>query len=278
MPKLSYLFNKKIIAVCEGKFLGTCCGFLIRKSGFKTAYILFRSESVPSFTAAVPFKKVKDFGFDCLVTASAADALPCEEIDSDAFFRASPFCPVYLDNGKHAGFLSEIETDENFYVTNITAGNTVYSPKDLSSMSAELAVICECKPFKRKKARFSTDENYKVSLLSAPRKHRSEQKRENTRNSDAPPSVPLAPDGLAPVLPDGEELSEADSDEIYKDEHTPMRLISDYRFLLGRLIVSDITDSNKKVIIPKGDVITAKTVNKARKYGRLVELTLNSRC
>ena len=56
----------------------------------------------------------------------------------------------------------------------------------------------------------------------------------------------------------------------------PQRIIGDYGFLLGRTVGDDIRNIKNQIIIPRGTVISDKTVETAGAYGKLVELTFSS--
>lgn len=56
----------------------------------------------------------------------------------------------------------------------------------------------------------------------------------------------------------------------------PQRLISDYSFLVGRIVTKNISDTKSNVLVPKGSIINDDIVNLARHSGKLVELTVNS--
>ena len=51
-----------------------------------------------------------------------------------------------------------------------------------------------------------------------------------------------------------------------------LKLITDYRFLLGRTITKNITSNNGEIIIKNGLVITQEVIKKATLYGRLIEI------
>ncbi|HKL93851.1 MAG TPA: hypothetical protein VJZ69_01045 [Clostridia bacterium] len=59
--------------------------------------------------------------------------------------------------------------------------------------------------------------------------------------------------------------------------HNPFRIISNYSFLLGRLVTKTIFSFNRELIVKEGEVITTPVVERARHAGKLVELTLNSK-
>jgi len=94
------------------------------------------------------------------------------------------------------------------------------------------------------------------------------------------PEAPIAlnPDSREPVLTHGafQMLLEGDSTEYDEDAHTPTRIICDYEFLLGRTLGADLNTYLNEPIAKKGDEVTSEIVEKARRAGKLVELTLNS--
>jgi len=57
----------------------------------------------------------------------------------------------------------------------------------------------------------------------------------------------------------------------------PKRIITDYRFLLNRMLSDNIILSNGEVLIRKGSKINSKIIEKARTFGKLVELTQKSK-
>lgn len=58
---------------------------------------------------------------------------------------------------------------------------------------------------------------------------------------------------------------------------TPAREIANYNFLLSRKLTKDITNENGEVLARSGSRITIATINKLKYYGKLKELTLNSK-
>jgi len=61
-----------------------------------------------------------------------------------------------------------------------------------------------------------------------------------------------------------------------KPLHIPERIIADFAFLLGRVVFKDIYSAAGELIIPKNTVISIETVETARDYSRLYELTVNA--
>lgn len=61
------------------------------------------------------------------------------------------------------------------------------------------------------------------------------------------------------------------------EDFTPYRVIADYNFLLGRTLADDLTSYTGELLAAKGERVTADTVERARRHGKLMDLTLSSR-
>lgn len=69
------------------------------------------------------------------------------------------------------------------------------------------------------------------------------------------------------------------SDYIKKENPTPQsnKIITDFRFLIGRVLSQDIIAINGEMIARKNSVITKDIVSKASSYGKLVEIARYSK-
>lgn len=82
---------------------------------------------------------------------------------------------------------------------------------------------------------------------------------------------PVLSNGAFEILLDGSDAYSYD-----EDAHTPTRVICDYEFLLGRTLGADLNTYTGELIARKNSVVTDAVVERARRAGKLVELTLNS--
>lgn len=95
----------------------------------------------------------------------------------------------------------------------------------------------------------------------------------------AKPPISLSSDAREPVLSNGAFQMILDGSAAYsydEDSHTPTRVICDYEFLLGRTLGADLRTYTGEMIATSGSAVTDTIVEKARRAGKLVELTLNS--
>ena len=60
-------------------------------------------------------------------------------------------------------------------------------------------------------------------------------------------------------------------------DFTPHRIIADYNFLLGRTLQDDLLSYTGETLARKNSAVTVDMVELARRHGKLIELTLNSK-
>ena len=67
-------------------------------------------------------------------------------------------------------------------------------------------------------------------------------------------------------------------DVVFGEENfTPYRIIADYNFLLGRTLADDLVSYSGETLARRGERVSVETVEKARRHGKLMDLTLSSR-
>lgn len=80
------------------------------------------------------------------------------------------------------------------------------------------------------------------------------------------------------VLPSKPEDSPATLlTETTANELIPPRIIGDYNFLLGRTLIKDLKSYSGELLARENTFVTVELVEVARRFGKLVELTLNSK-
>ena len=62
------------------------------------------------------------------------------------------------------------------------------------------------------------------------------------------------------------------SDFINSETNTQNKIITDFRFLIGRILSQDVIALNGEMIARKDSIVTKDIVNKASSYGKLVEI------
>lgn len=232
--------------------------------------------------------------------ASVADAVVTEDSlaltspgDADLTVLRSALIgrKIYTANGKSRGAVTDVLFSAKGRVASVVADGTAYSPASFRAFG-DVLILKDAVGAKRKTRKPSfpkADKDYPVSILS-----------------DAPPSPPdtraAADDRSAAVFPVGAgaaaarpsaDIRAADDegdrpvyvsdaaggiDVIFGGESfTPYRVIADYNFLLGRTLADDLVSYSGETLARRGERVSVETVEKARRHGKLMDLTLSSR-
>ena len=232
--------------------------------------------------------------------ASVADAVVTEDSlaltspgDADLTVLRSALIgrKIYTANGKSRGAVTDVLFSAKGRVASVVADGTAYSPASFRAFG-DVLILKDAVGAKRKTRKPSfpkAEKDYPVSILSA-----------------APPSPPdtraAADDRSAAVFPVGAgaaaahpsaDIRAADDegdrpvyvsdaaggiDGIFGGESfTPYRVIADYNFLLGRTLADDLVSYSGETLARRGERVSVETVEKARRHGKLMDLTLSSR-
>lgn len=235
--------------------------------------------------------------------ASVADAVVTEDSlaltspgDADLTVLRSALIgrKIYTANGKSRGAVTDVLFSAKGRVASVVADGTAYSPASFRAFG-DVLILKDAVGAKRKTRKPSfpkAEKDYPVSILSA-----------------APPSPPdtraAADDRSAAVFPVGAGAAAAASptpsasvraaaddgerpvyvsdaagsiDVVFGEENfTPYRIIADYNFLLGRTLADDLVSYSGETLARRGERVSVETVEKARRHGKLMDLTLSSR-
>lgn len=235
--------------------------------------------------------------------ASVADAVVTEDSlaltspgDADLTVLRSALIgrKIYTANGKSRGTVTDVLFSAKGRVASVVADGTAYSPASFRAFG-DVLILKDAVGAKRKTRKPSfpkAEKDYPVSILSA-----------------APPSPPdtraAADDRSAAVFPVGAGAAAAASptpsasvraaaddgerpvyvsdaagsiDVVFGEENfTPYRIIADYNFLLGRTLADDLVSYSGETLARRGERVSVETVEKARRHGKLMDLTLSSR-
>lgn len=232
--------------------------------------------------------------------ASVADAVVTEDSlaltspgDADLTVLRSALIgrKIYTANGKSRGAVTDVLFSAKGRVASVVADGTAYSPASFRAFG-DVLILKDAVGAKRKTRKPSfpkAEKDYPVSILSA-----------------APPSPPdtraAADNRSAAVFPVGAGAAAARSsadiraaddegdrpvyvsdaaggiDVIFGGESfTPYRVIADYNFLLGRTLADDLVSYSGETLARRGERVSVETVEKARRHGKLMDLTLSSR-
>lgn len=232
--------------------------------------------------------------------ASVADAVVTEDSlaltspgDADlTVLRSAPIGrKIYTANGKSRGTVTDVLFSTKGRVASVVADGTAYSPASFRAFG-DVLILKDAVGAKRKTRKLSfpkAEKDYPVSILSA-----APPSPADTRAAADDRSAAVFPvgAGAAAARPSADIRAAADDGErpvyvsdaagsidvVFGEENfTPYRIIADYNFLLGRTLADDLVSYSGETLARRGERVSVETVEKARRHGKLMDLTLSSR-
>lgn len=281
--KFSELIGKDVICLSFAKNLGNIFNCTVDKKLKKiNQFVTVDNDENDAYIQS----RFINFGLDTLFTTyNLADY----EANGIKFpFRKN----VYTTDGKFEGVVGDFEF-ENGKITKLFVSDKIINPVDVALVSDEMIIVKGNRRIRLKnvnKEIVNVDDSFNADYNAADKNEPlATNTMENTLNagdfggdfnrqkSNASASVNLnyIPLNSVRFEPNIDKSQQAKQDEIFNTE-SPRKLISGYKFLLGRKVIKSIL-SGGKLIIPQGQIIDDHTVELARKFGKLVELTVSSR-
>lgn len=232
--------------------------------------------------------------------ASVADAVVTEDSlaltspgDADLTVLRSALIgrKIYTANGKSRATVTDVLFSAKGRVASVVADGTAYSPASFRAFG-DVLILKDAVGAKRKTRKPSfpkAEKDYPVSILSAAPPSPSD-----TRAAADDRSAAVFPvgAGAAAARPSADIRAADDEgdrpvyvsdaaggiDVIFGGESfTPYRVIADYNFLLGRTLADDLVSYSGETLARRGERVSVETVEKARRHGKLMDLTLSSR-
>ena len=265
---LTDMLAMPLIQTQLARTLGTIVGFSLK--GTTVTHYLAVDEQTFAPEDAYPFELVQ-VGADALCTLACPVTAPAARIP----FR----CAVYTEKGRLLGYLDDVNVAKDGHIVCIAVGDNVYNAARLVAID-DIVIV-------REKA--ETKEGGKT------RRGRPRKKDVSAPDTtDVEEGVPIAewqsetiltsaPTPIANRQQEKEKTAETptvDTDTTETDtlgaENGLRRIISNYSFLLGRILGEDLTKEGQ-VLLAKGHVLTDADVAMAWQSGLLVPLTQLSR-
>ena len=235
--------------------------------------------------------------------ASVADAVVTEDSlaltspgDADLTVLRSALIgrKIYTANGKSRGAVTDVLFFAKGRVASVVADGTAYSPASFRAFG-DVLILKDAVGAKRKTRKPSfpkAEKDYPVSILSAAQPSSSGAHAVAEDKSAAAFSVGAGAAAAASPTPSASVRAAADDGErpvyvsdaagsidvVFGEENfTPYRIIADYNFLLGRTLADDLVSYSGETLARRGERVSVETVEKARRHGKLMDLTLSSR-
>ncbi|MGN0796160.1 MAG: hypothetical protein ACI4MT_04310 [Christensenellales bacterium] len=248
--------DKEAISLFEARSLGIITGLLIDKKTLKLKYLILDDAAPLNFIKADKIIAATDcivFKNDlCLTTVSESVKKNC--------FAIFPTFGITTD-GKRIGRLTDLEFDGDSLKTLIF--NSPIDAKNILRAGKNYIIVqgaTEVKIAKSTPKKIKTVDNRQVFIMDE--KPLASVKETNLADKS---------DDLKPT----DSYNDNNSYSAYDNEaeNNPLRIITDYHFLLGRIVKTNIFSFSGELIIAANSTVTPEVVEKARRYGKLIELT-----
>lgn len=260
----------------------------------------------------LPFEAAQNIS-DAVVIPDVSALISETDADTNELKKGFLDKPVYTSNGVSKGIISDVIISSAGKVTKIVTVSDEFTPSSILAVGEVILQKNVAKTKQRKSVIPRPEKDYPVYILNDTEKVLSIEKAILSANKTG--GTPLinatvnaatldmanysaktsAPDkadyptkdsaaipakrSTEPVLTSGAFEVLLDGSQAYsyeEDSHTPTRVICDYEFLLGRTLGADLCTYTGELIAKQGTDVTDAVVEKARRAGKLVELTLNS--
>ncbi|MBR4801088.1 MAG: PRC-barrel domain-containing protein [Clostridia bacterium] len=273
MNKTTDFLTLPVLSIADARIIGRVESVLFDETG-KTA--IYLTLSPDDKLMLLPYGKILN-KTDAIVIDSTLSLVDACDVDMTTLI-ALDGKEIYSQTGENKGRVEYVELFSGGKTSKICAENASYN----SSAFQKLGDILLLKQTKRRTVRHSIPKdavNRKVEIFDVKKQNTAPVPATNSETTIQPSTkkavaleqgAPLfSQDALEKIV--GKEL-------VYDatDERTPARVISDYDFLLGRTLLRDLTTYAGVLLAKRGTLVTRELVETATRYGKLVDLTLNS--
>lgn len=243
MNKISDIISTPVISLYESEFLGIIYNIMFdyRQKKCKYACILNEKENIQHL---IKFSDIYKMGKECIFIKNKSQIELEQNCDKELEECSNPInLKAYNLEGEFLGTSNDILIDENFNINKIILNNgtTIESKKIFNIGNSAILIndkeinIAKFKP--KQKIITPKDIDSKVMILS-----------DFIEKEQKPQKAPI------------------------KENTNNNKIITDFRFLVGRILSKDIVALNGEMIAKNGAIITKDIVNKASFYGKLVEI------
>jgi len=240
MYKISELISLPVLNIYEGEFEGIVYNIVfdcnIKKC--KYACILNEDEGIKKILKLTDiFKISKD---SLLIKNNSVLSLECSHDNIISKCTTPLNLKVYNIDGEFIGKCTDVNLDKNFKIESIIINQDKIIPtKEIMSLGKSLI--------------FTNDTPIKISKF----KPKFVIKTQNETNQN---KIILLNNNNTPT-------------QIEQKTNHQTKIITDYSFLIGRILERNIIATNGEILAKKNSVITKEIVNKTSLYGKLAELS-----
>lgn len=297
MVELSSLLFKPVIERDTSNVVGRIKNAYFSQGCTTIAYFVV-SSCKQGCDALLPIADALCFS-DAIVVQNDANVRCIDDVDFTLFSNGIIGMEVYTQNGILKGKIQKVEFAKGGKVSKLYTENEQFTPQNVACVG-DVILLKSTKQGKAKKAVIPRPEKETTVLALKENKKKQitdlsdesvpllQNETEKTVSCSSQVDVDFAPIRLAnapmaikttadsPYF-SSNALKMLDAPSTEEDGRTPARIISDYSFLLGRVLSCNLTSYTGAIIAKEGTIVDDALVEKSRRYGKLVDLVLISK-
>lgn len=276
MSRLSAVIGKPVLNIATTCIIGKVTDVYFDENLKKAVYFCIEifPENKPMLLEYTEAQSI----LDAVVVADDVKLTSIQDADVTALRTSVMGMPVYAPNGADKGKIKDIIITLAGKITKLQTTTSEFTPSAIISVGNVILQKGAVKSKTKKTVIPRPSEERPVYILNDAKKVLEIEK--TILDGSMPiPMPPKQETEKEPVLSNGafEMLLEGSRAYSYDyDARTPTRVICDYEFLLGRTLGADLCTYTGELIAKQNSTVTDAIVDKARRAGKLVELTLNS--
>ncbi len=276
MSRLSAVIGKPVLNIATTCIIGKVTDVYFDENLKKAVYFCIEifPENKPMLLEYTEAQSI----LDAVVVADDVKLTSIQDADITALRTSIMGMPVYAPNGADKGKIKDIIITLAGKITKLQTTTSEFTPSAIISVGNVILQKGAVKSKTKKTVIPRPAEERPVYILNDAKKVLEIEK--TILDGSMPiPMPPKQETEKEPVLSNGafEMLLEGSRAYSYDDDaRTPTRVICDYEFLLGRTLGADLCTYTGELIAKQNSTVTDAIVDKARRAGKLVELTLNS--
>ncbi len=276
MSRLSAVIGKPVLNIATTCIIGKVTDVYFDENLKKAVYFCIEifPENKPMLLEYTEAQSI----LDAVVVADDVKLTSIQDADITALRTNVMGMPVYAPNGADKGKIKDIIITLAGKITKLQTTTSEFTPSAIISVGNVILQKGAVKSKTKKTVIPRPAEERPVYILNDAKKVLEIEK--TILDGSMPiPMPPKQETEKEPVLSNGafEMLLEGSRAYSYDDDaRTPTRVICDYEFLLGRTLGADLCTYTGELIAKQNSTVTDTIVDKARRAGKLVELTLNS--
>ena len=246
MYKLSEIFSMPVISLYNGQVEGIVKNAILDKKLRKIKYFFVIGTNDFDEEQIFSVNSIFKIGKDAIIVKNTS----CLELYSNFEPQLTSNNPINLNaytiDGTKLGKIHDVFFDEKYNVQSLQlSNNEIITIDEIASSSSNVLLI------------HNKDSKINISKFS-------DQKKPKLIKTEEPVTILRA------------NFNQTNNEKTAQQTILPSKITSTVNFLVGRIVTQNLYSQSKEVIAKKGSQITLKTIDCARKNGKIKELAIFS--